>query len=152
MPKAYIIARADFIDPEAYARYAAGATEAMKKYGGKPFWRAAAAMRRSKARRGRAMSCSSSRATTRRAPISIRRNTRTPESEREGAARWRLVLVEGADMAKGYWIAHVDVADPEAYKAYLRPTRSPSPNLAPASWCAAASGEIKEGGLRPAMS
>lgn len=33
MPKAYIIARVDISDPEAYARYAAGATEAQKQYG-----------------------------------------------------------------------------------------------------------------------
>lgn len=33
MPKGYIIARVDISDPEAYALYAAGATEAQKQYG-----------------------------------------------------------------------------------------------------------------------
>ena len=32
-----------------------------------------------------------------------------------------MVLVEGSlSMAKGYWIAHVDVADPEAYRPMSR--------------------------------
>ena len=28
-------------------------------------------------------------------------------------------------MAKGYWIAHVDVADPEGYKAYFAANAEP---------------------------
>jgi len=28
-------------------------------------------------------------------------------------------------MAKGYWIGHVDVADPEAYKAYVQANAAP---------------------------
>lgn len=39
MPKGYLIVRADVTDPEAYARYAAGTAEAMKKYGAKPLVR-----------------------------------------------------------------------------------------------------------------
>lgn len=39
MPKGYIIARADVRDAEAYAKYAAGAFEAIKAYGGKPLAR-----------------------------------------------------------------------------------------------------------------
>ena len=35
MPKGYIIARADIIDPQAYARYAAEATEVIAAHGGK---------------------------------------------------------------------------------------------------------------------
>jgi uncharacterized protein (DUF1330 family) len=34
MPKGYVIARADVVDPEAYARYAAAASEAIAACGG----------------------------------------------------------------------------------------------------------------------
>jgi uncharacterized protein (DUF1330 family) len=39
MPKGYIITRADLIDPEAYARYAAAATKAIADHGGRPLAR-----------------------------------------------------------------------------------------------------------------
>jgi len=35
MPKGYVIARVDVTHPEPYGQYAPGATEAVKKYGGK---------------------------------------------------------------------------------------------------------------------
>jgi len=39
MPKGYIIARVTVTNPEAYAEYAKGATEAIKLYGGRPLVR-----------------------------------------------------------------------------------------------------------------
>jgi uncharacterized protein (DUF1330 family) len=39
MPKGYIIARIQVTDPEAYADYVKGATEAMRIYGGTPLVR-----------------------------------------------------------------------------------------------------------------
>jgi uncharacterized protein (DUF1330 family) len=39
MPKAYVIARVDIIDRDAYAVYAAAAAEALKKSGGRPLVR-----------------------------------------------------------------------------------------------------------------
>ena len=39
MPKGYVIARVDVKDAEAYARYAALATEAIKAHGGRPLAR-----------------------------------------------------------------------------------------------------------------
>ena len=42
MPKAYIVARVTVTDPEAYAEYAKGATEAIRKYSGRPLARGGA--------------------------------------------------------------------------------------------------------------
>lgn len=39
MPKGYIIVRVDVKDPEAYARYAAATTDAVKKFGARPLVR-----------------------------------------------------------------------------------------------------------------
>jgi uncharacterized protein (DUF1330 family) len=39
MPKGYVIARVDITNPDAYALYAAAASEAIKKHGGKPLAR-----------------------------------------------------------------------------------------------------------------
>jgi uncharacterized protein (DUF1330 family) len=39
MPKGYVIARVDVTNPEAYALYAAAASEAIKKHGGRPLAR-----------------------------------------------------------------------------------------------------------------
>ena len=42
MPKAYIVARVTVTDPEAYAEYAKGASEAIRKYGARPLVRGGA--------------------------------------------------------------------------------------------------------------
>jgi uncharacterized protein (DUF1330 family) len=42
MPKAYVIARVTVTDPDAYAEYAKSATEAIRKYGGRPLARGGA--------------------------------------------------------------------------------------------------------------
>jgi hypothetical protein len=39
---------------------------------------------------------------------------------------------------KGYWIGRVDVSNPDGYQNYVKANAVPSPNTAPASWCAAA--------------
>jgi hypothetical protein len=41
-------------------------------------------------------------------------------------------------MPKAYWIAHVDVRDPERYKDYVATAGRPSRATAPSSWRAAA--------------
>jgi len=46
-------------------------------------------------------------------------------SPRRLVYRIALVRTKGNDMAKGYWIARVDVADAEAYKAYVAANAAP---------------------------
>jgi uncharacterized protein (DUF1330 family) len=51
-------------------------------------------------------------------------------------------------MAKGYWIAHVDVADSEAYKAYLAANAKPFAKYGARFLVRAGHATQKEGALR----
>jgi uncharacterized protein (DUF1330 family) len=51
-------------------------------------------------------------------------------------------------MAKGYWIAHVDVADPEAYKAYSAANAGPFAKYGARFLVRAGRNTLKEGALR----
>jgi uncharacterized protein (DUF1330 family) len=51
-------------------------------------------------------------------------------------------------MAKGYWIAHVDVADPEAYKAYFAANAKPFAKYGGRFLVRAGRNTLKEGALR----
>jgi uncharacterized protein (DUF1330 family) len=51
-------------------------------------------------------------------------------------------------MAKGYWIAHVEVTDPEAYKAYIAANAVAFAKYGARFLVRAGRGEIKAGALR----
>jgi uncharacterized protein (DUF1330 family) len=96
MPKGYIIARVTVTDPEAYAAYAAGATAAIRQYGGRPLVR------------GGAFEALEGKARARNVVLEFdsveqaRRYYHSPEyqaakARRAGACEGEFVLVEGAD-------------------------------------------------------
>ncbi len=95
MPKGYVIARVDILDPEAYARYAAAATKAIAAHGG----RALARGGRHEALEGKARarnvvlefdSYDAARA------YYVSDEYQAARALREGAAEIEMVLVEGA--------------------------------------------------------
>ena len=51
-------------------------------------------------------------------------------------------------MAKGYWIAHVDVADPEAYTAYFAANATPFAKYGARFLVRAGRSTVEEGALR----
>lgn len=51
-------------------------------------------------------------------------------------------------MAKGYWIAHVDVSDPEAYKAYVAANAAPFAQYGAKFLVRAGRHEVMEGATR----
>jgi uncharacterized protein (DUF1330 family) len=51
-------------------------------------------------------------------------------------------------MAKGYWIAHVDVNDPEGYKAYMAANAEPFRKYGAKFLVRAGTNELAEGKLR----
>ena len=140
MPKGYVISRVDITNPEAYARYAAAATKAIADHGGKPLARGG----RSEALEGKARARNvvlefDSYEAARRYFHS--EQYQAARALREGAAEMEMVLVEGVlTMPKGYWIARVDVHDPEIYQQYVKANAVGVRQIrGAASWSAAAS-------------
>jgi uncharacterized protein (DUF1330 family) len=132
MPKGYWIPHIDVSDPEGYKAYMAATPAAHDKYGGRALVRGGTQQvveGKSRARNvvrefpdyATALAC-----------------YRSPEYQRAKPLRLAhsvcdFVIVEGYDGAqppplatpsagasrKGYWIAHVDVTEPEGYKGYM---------------------------------
>ncbi len=94
MPKGYVISRVDIKEPTAYARYAEGASEAIRLHGGKPLARGG----RSEALEGHArkrnviLEFESYEAAKRYYDSA---EYQAAKAHREGAADMEIVLVEG---------------------------------------------------------
>ncbi|HEY1943812.1 MAG TPA: DUF1330 domain-containing protein [Roseiarcus sp.] len=94
MPKAYVIARVDVTNPEAYARYAAGATEAQKKYGARVLARGGRHEALEGPARARNVVLEFENWDAARTYYHSQ-EYQNAKAEREGAAHMELVLVEG---------------------------------------------------------
>jgi uncharacterized protein (DUF1330 family) len=138
MPKGYWIPHIDVRDPEGYKRYMAATPPAHDKYHGVALVRGG----RMEVVEGNARA----RVVLREFPDYAAALACYRSPEYQGARPLRLahsagdfVIVEGYDGAqppataapppaaarKGYWIAHVDIADPEGYKAYAAANAEP---------------------------
>lgn len=133
MAKGYWIPHIDVHDPEGYKAYMAATPEAHRKYGGRALvrgglWEAAEGKSRSRhvlrefPDYATALACYRSGEYQRAKPLRL------------SHAAADFLIVEGYDGVqpqsaspssaapeprKGYWIAHVDVTEPEGYKAYM---------------------------------
>ena len=137
MAKGYWIVHIDVNDPEGYKSYLAGTTEAHHKFHGTALVRGG----KLEAVEGRARS----RNVLREFPdyAAALACYRSPEYQRARPLRLQnatseFVIIEGYDGAqppssgaapagarKGYWIAHVDVTEPEGYQAYVAANAAP---------------------------
>ena len=132
MPKGYWIPHIDVHDPEGYKAYMAATPDAHRQYGGRALMRGGAF----ELMEGRARS----RHVVREFPdyATALACSRSPEYQRAKPLRLPhsaidFLIIEGYDgpqpaqpaqspaagARKGYWIAHVDVTEPEGYKAYM---------------------------------
>lgn len=128
MAKGYWVARIDVSDPEGYKAYVAANAEPLRKHGGRFLVRGGTSETVEGSSRSRnvvlefadlatALACYRSPGYT--AAIRLR----------DGRAVADLIAVEGVDpppagpseraSPKGYWVARVDVSDPDGYQAYV---------------------------------
>ena len=138
MPKGYWLTQIDVSDPEGYKSYMAATPPAHHKYSGVALVRGG----RSEVVEGRVRS----RAVIREFPDYATALACYRSSEYQSAQPLRLphsqcdfIIAEGYEGAqppapasppsaaakKGYWIGHVDVTDPEGYKAYMTADMAP---------------------------
>jgi uncharacterized protein (DUF1330 family) len=94
MPKGYVIGRVDISNPEAYARYAAGATEAQRIHGARVLARGGRHEALEGPARGRNVVLEFESYDAARAYYDSQEYQKA-KVEREGAAVMELVLVEG---------------------------------------------------------
>jgi uncharacterized protein (DUF1330 family) len=139
MAKGYWIPHIDVHDPEGYKAYMAATPEAHRKYGGRALvrggmWEAVEGKSRSRhvlrefPDYATALACYRSGEYQRAKPLRL------------SHAAADFLIVEGYDgvqpqsaspsstasgARKGYWIAHVDVMEPEGYKAYMAADMAP---------------------------
>jgi len=138
MPKGYWIPHIDVSDPEGYKAYMAATPPAHEKYGGTALIRGGRCEVMEGGARSRnvlrefpdyaaALACYRSDEYQRARPL------RLPHSQCD------FIIAEGYDgpqppqgatppaaaARKGYWIAHIDVADPEGYKPYMLADQAP---------------------------
>lgn len=96
MPKAYVVARITVTNPDAYAEYVKGATEAIRQYGGRPLARGGAYEALEGEARGRNVILEFE------SLDQAKRYFHSPEyqaakAKREGAAVAEIVAVEGVE-------------------------------------------------------
>ena len=158
MPKGYWIPHLDVSNPEGFQAYREMA-DAATSASARSFWRAAAAARWSKARCGRAMCCASSTPTTRRMAYYHGPEYSRAHPLREPHSVCDFLIVEGYDgpqpppigtppapsRLKGYWIAHIDVTDPEGYKPYQADVATPFGKFGGRYLVRGGRGEVMEG-------
>jgi uncharacterized protein (DUF1330 family) len=128
MAKGYWIGRVDVSDPEGYKAYVAANAEPFRKYGARFLVRGGTSETVEGSSRSRNVVLEFADLATALACY------RSPEYAaairlRDGRAVADLIAVEGVDAppagqsggasAKGYWVARVDVSDPEGYQAYV---------------------------------
>ena len=131
MPKGYWIPHLDVSDPEGYKAYMAATPEAHRKYHGHVLVRGGACEvveGRGRARNvvrefpdyATALACYRSPEYQRARPLRLAHSTCdfVIIEGYDGVQPEQPASVPAAAARKGYWIAHVDVTDPEGYKAY----------------------------------
>jgi len=130
--KGYWIPHVDVHDPEGYQAYMAAAPEAHRRYGSRLLarggnWEAVEGAARSRNVLREFNEYASALACYRSPEYQRAKSLRAPHSVAD------FVIVEGYDgvqpdapgapigtaARKGYWIGHIDVTDPEGYKAYM---------------------------------
>jgi len=160
MAKGYWIGRVDVTNPDGYKAYVAANAEPFRKYGARFLVRAGKFETMEGGSRARqvviefkdyatALACYRSPEYQRAKPL------RLPHSECD------FVIAEGydgvqpqpatppaEDARKGYWIAHIDVTDPEGYKAYMAADMAPLGKFGGRFLVRGGSREVVEGKVR----
>jgi len=161
MPKGYWLPQIDVSEPERYKAYMAATPPAHHKYGGIALVRGGAMEVMEGHARGRAVirefpDYATALACYRSDEYQRARVLRLPHSTCD------FVVVEGYDgpqpqpsgsppapaAKKGYWIAHVDISDPEGYKAYQAANAAPFGKFGARFLVRGGTREVPEGKVR----